>query len=480
MEQLVIRHADLVYGTALRIVNGDAHLAQDVAQMVFIHMARNAWKLPEDVVLAGWLHRHTTFTACAALRSDQRRKAREQRAMEMSALEVNSENAESRWDEVAPHLDAALNELKSPERDAIVLRFLKQQDFRSLGTALGISEDAAQKRVSRALDKLRSILANRGVSITSAGLAAMLLTNTASAVPAGLVAGITAQTMAATAKSGTLIGVLKIMASIKVKTGVVSAVVIACMIVPLMVEREAQTTLRHRSEQAAANSNQLAQLRAEVQRLAELSSKPTVPPPGQSIELLRRRDEVGRLMVKMRELSPSMEPQTQEEQLEILKEYYSGKANRLRDWMNSHPSEKIPELEHCSQDDFLSSAADSELETDEEFSVAMANMRANSQSHILGTLGSAWRRYAKENNGQNPPDLSALKPYFRSPIDEAILERYEFVQTSQLVPELRSVGDWAITEKAPVNEKLDIRNVRGLKGGTMADVRITNRWTFRP
>src|SRR5207253_1215640 len=97
---------------ALRVVNGDVHLAQEVTQTVFIDLARQARSLPRGVVLAGWLQRHACFTAATAVRTERRRRTREQTAMEMRALD---DNRELSWERIAPFLDAALNELSSPD-----------------------------------------------------------------------------------------------------------------------------------------------------------------------------------------------------------------------------------------------------------------------------------------------------------------------------------------------------------------------------
>src|ERR1022692_458447 len=99
--ELVAGHIDLVHSTALRAVGGDSHMAQDVTQTVFIDLARKAWRLPRDVVLAGWLHRHTRFTAATAIRTERRRRTREQTAMEMTA---SDKIPEPLWHQIAPHL----------------------------------------------------------------------------------------------------------------------------------------------------------------------------------------------------------------------------------------------------------------------------------------------------------------------------------------------------------------------------------------
>jgi RNA polymerase sigma factor (sigma-70 family) len=166
--ELLARHIDFVYSTALRVVSGDSHLAQDVAQTVFIDLARKARSLPDDVALPGWLHRHTCYTATKAVRTERCRQTREQTAMEMRALD---DNTRPEWELVAPYLDESLNQLNPADRDALVLRFLKQQDLRAVGEALGISDDAAQKRVDRALEKLHVLLKHRGATLSAAALA---------------------------------------------------------------------------------------------------------------------------------------------------------------------------------------------------------------------------------------------------------------------------------------------------------------------
>src|SRR5439155_17571122 len=119
--ELVTRHIDLVYSAALRLAGGDRPLAEDVTQIVFIDLARKARSLPSNVMLAGWLHRHTCYTAAKAVRTERRRKTREQTAMEMRALD---DNTEPPWERIASHLDEGLDRLSARDRDAMVLRFL--------------------------------------------------------------------------------------------------------------------------------------------------------------------------------------------------------------------------------------------------------------------------------------------------------------------------------------------------------------------
>src|SRR5882672_2864617 len=135
--ELAGRYVDLVYSAAVRLVDGDTHLAEDVTQTVFVDLARKAGALSSKVMLGGWLHRHTCYAASMAMRSERRRQNRERQAVEM-----NEGNPESSFAEAAPLLDETINELNEEDRAAIVLRFFEQWDLRAVGEALGSSEDA--------------------------------------------------------------------------------------------------------------------------------------------------------------------------------------------------------------------------------------------------------------------------------------------------------------------------------------------------
>ena len=187
--ELVERHINLVYSTALRRVNGNAHLAQDITQSVFTDFARKAKRLGREVILSGWLYQHTIFTASNILRAEQRRLIREQHALAMNTLH---QNPEADWEHLAPVLEEAMQSLPDRDRDAVVLRLFELQPLREVGAALGISEDAARMRVDRAVEKLRDFMARREVKVSGAGLAVLVSARAISAAPAGMAAGVAA------------------------------------------------------------------------------------------------------------------------------------------------------------------------------------------------------------------------------------------------------------------------------------------------
>lgn len=266
--RLVAQHIDLVYSVAVRKVAGHTGLAADVTQTVFTDLARKARTLRAEGSLAGWLHRHTCLTAATVQRGEWRRRAREETAVVMQALENSPDDPA--WSRLAPLLDDAVNALSDADRRAILLRFYERRDLRAVGSALGVGEDAAQKRVSRALDKLRDWLATRGVTSTAAALATALNAHSIAAAPAGLSAAVTSTAIAATSASaasvGTL-GLLELMTHAKAKFAVGAAIATA-VATPLVWQENVIVTVRAENRDLSVRIEPLESLRAEQSRLA--------------------------------------------------------------------------------------------------------------------------------------------------------------------------------------------------------------------
>src|SRR5687768_4903840 len=193
---VVHRYAGLVYSVGSRVA-GSPDAARDIAQRVFIDLLH---RLPNVIAslerarsssenaasLTGWLHRAARYEALEFIRSEKRRLTRERIAMELHA-----QNASNDWPSIRPVLDEALDSLEEPDRQAVLTRFFEEASFREVGARFGISEDAAQKRVSRALDRMREILLRKGVTTSVASLAAGLTSAAIEPLPADLVSSIT-------------------------------------------------------------------------------------------------------------------------------------------------------------------------------------------------------------------------------------------------------------------------------------------------
>lgn len=188
---LVERHLPLVFGTARRVTQ-DSAMAEDIAQTVFLLLAQKASKLSHETILSGWLYQTTRFVCSRALRGEQRRRKREE-----TAIAMHLQNApDPQWQRVAPHLDEALARLNETDRHAILLRFFQGERSSAVGVALGLSEEAAKKRVARALEKLRRILSRDGTELSLAVVAAGLSYEASAAVPGELASTIAAGALA--------------------------------------------------------------------------------------------------------------------------------------------------------------------------------------------------------------------------------------------------------------------------------------------
>jgi len=220
---LVERHIALVYSVAMRHT-ANPQFAQDITQAVFIILARKAGAFGHKTVLPGWLYHTARLTAANIRRAETRRVRREQEAfMQYKAQESTTD---ALWRELSPQLDEAMAGLGTSERDALVLRYFQNKSMAEVGKFLGLEENTAQKRVSRALEKLRKFFVKRGVSSTAVIIAGAISANSVQAVPAALAKSVTAVaiTKGAAASGATLTlikGALKIMAWTKAKTAIV-------------------------------------------------------------------------------------------------------------------------------------------------------------------------------------------------------------------------------------------------------------------
>jgi RNA polymerase sigma factor (sigma-70 family) len=201
--ELVRRHLNLVYSAALRQVRSP-QLAEEVVQSAFTDLATNAGRLIRGASstdsLAPWLYQITRRSAIDVVRREGRRQLREQIAAEMNA--INASTAD--WAHLEPLLDDAMATLDAADRAALLLRYFENKSPREVGRHLGLSDDTAQKRVGRAVERLREFFARRGVTIGASGLALVISANAVQAAPAGLAATIsTAAALAGAALSAT-------------------------------------------------------------------------------------------------------------------------------------------------------------------------------------------------------------------------------------------------------------------------------------
>jgi RNA polymerase sigma factor (sigma-70 family) len=223
--ELVRRHIGLVHSVALRHTQNAQH-AEEITQAVFIILARKASSLGRKTILSGWLYHTARLTAANFQRAEFRRARREQEVFMQSP--AHDEQIDSAWRDLGPLLEEAMSKLRDKDRDAIVMRFFENKSLREVGTAMGLEERAAQKRVARGLEKLRTFFTKRGVTLSGAVIAGAVAANSVQAAPVGLlttVSTVAVKETAVTASTLTLVkGALKLMAWTKAKLAIAAGV----------------------------------------------------------------------------------------------------------------------------------------------------------------------------------------------------------------------------------------------------------------
>jgi RNA polymerase sigma factor (sigma-70 family) len=479
--EIVTRNTNFVYSAALRQLDSP-DIAAEVAQTVFIGLAKKARslsaRLAGDASLAGWLCRSARNISLNHRRDEFRQHSRERLAME--DLIPLSETAPD-WERLRPVLDDAMSELAEADYDALVMRFFKDQDLRSVGTALGVSDDTAQKRVSRALDKLRKYLALRGITTTGAALSIVLSTNAVQAAPAGLAVTIsTAVTLAGTvASTSTAITTTKAIFMTTIHKTFITATIAATVGMGIYEVRRAAhfqeqaQALQQQQHSLAIENQQLRQERDDAANRLAAVQQASIRPSGNTSELLRLRGEVARLRENARELAQlkaAAAATGNDSAIEATLKSWATRAAQLKQRLEQMPDKKIPELQLLSDKDWLDAIKEpKQLDTDADFRQGLKNLRDSAKTAFGDMAREALKKYADANNGQLPTDLSQLNPYFQTPVDDATLQRYSLLQTGKLgdVP----VGQAVFAEKAPpVDNEYDSAYEFTMNGLTSWDV----------
>ncbi len=302
--EIVRRHLDLVHSAALRQVRS-LHLAEEVAQSTFIKLAQHAQRLAPDTILSAWLYQVTRREAIDVVRREARRQLREQIATEMNTMNATAAD----WTHIEPLLDEAMHALDEIDRAAVLLRYFENKSLREVGATLGTTDDAARRRVSRAVESLREFFAKRGVTLGASGLVVVISANAVQAAPVGLAVTIsTAAAIAGTtiATSTATITALNLAIMSKLKISAISALVLAGVATPLVIQQQQITRLRRANQTIQEQARQANVLRGENEKLsAQLSEtrQNQELSKAQLSELLRLRGEVGPLRQDSQDLA---------------------------------------------------------------------------------------------------------------------------------------------------------------------------------
>jgi RNA polymerase sigma factor (sigma-70 family) len=458
--EIVRRHVDLVHSAALRQVRSP-ELAEEVAQTVFTELARRAGQLPSDTVVGAWLYNQTRRRAIDVVRREAGRRLREQTAQELQSMNATAED----WTHIEPLLDEAMEALEETDRLAVLLRYFQNKPLREVGEAIGISDDAAQKRVSRAVDRLREFFGKRGVAVGGSGLVILISTNAVLVAPTGLSAAISTSALAGTTFITTTTATVGNAIAMTTTQKVLVTVALAAAMGNATYQARQASTLRSEVQslrQFGSNqvqqltidpedsARQIAALRAENERLKR-----------DTAELSKLRGEVASLRTDAKMLAELKKHGAlllnADDHLQAIAANWAKDATQLKQRLAQMPQFNIPEIALLDDFEWLRVADElGNINDEDDVREVLSELRLKAKQACANYFGAALWKYARANDGQIPNQISDLKPFFQKPdgqpVDEAILQRYELVQAGKLAD---APPKAVIAEKAAVDKEND-------------------------
>ena len=462
---LVRRHISLVHSAARRQLD-DPHLAEEVTQAVFVLLASKAESLGRHVVLPGWLCRVAHLVARDKQKSERRRQQREQLAARMQT--DSDPAAGDAWHQLAPHLDEAVAQLSEADRAAIVLRFYEQCPLEQIGSVFGVGADAAQKRVARALEKLRSIFTGKGVSLSTSAVAHAIAANAVQTAPAGLAVQVSAGAIVA-GTSATTATLLSMSALHKTIIGVTLAATVG--------------TATHQTLQASAN-------RIEAQAIKERNSMRE----GQIQRQVSENEEAARRLAALkldRDLlearvaslrsTPRSEADRPDNPAEALLKKWQERVAQLKQQLEQNPGARIPEMKLLTESDWLLMVKQRSVGTETDWDRIFSQLRDAAEEKFVPQIRKALMAFQRTHNGQDPTDFAQLWPYFDPRTDPEILRRWTIVP-AKTFPNRKWDSDYVVMQMSGVVDK-EVDRVKILTssiGSVTSLASIKAAWLMEP
>lgn len=407
--ELVRRHVNVVYAAARRQLASEA-LAEDVTQSVFLDLAKAARGFDPETPVVAWLHVVTRRTAIDLARRESRQKTREQAAMEM--LSMNDPSPD--WAKIAPLLDEALETLNATDRAALLLRYFENKSLREVGHALGISDDAAQKRVSRALEALRVRFSKKGVAVGVTAFTSSLSAMGAPAAPATL-APVIATKVAA-------LPLVALPAATAAKTAITATAQKS------LVAAVAGVAFGGAIAGAYFLFNYEERVRGARQRVEELAAE---------MIALRVKSDAAKTELEgvEKKIDKSLEEVSPKDEVEAgmiaeMRAWY-GRIDRLKKLSQERRDLTIPEFTLLPEKAWFEVSQKAKFDSENHVREAFNLLRTEAENVFVRKAKLAISKYLVEHGGNLPASPQEFASYFAEPIDPAILGRYEFVDSAR-------------------------------------------------